>query len=712
MRFSRTTVLAALLLRAASATPQCTPVDCLGQLPAWGGLCAEGFVTGRVGQPYADAISFHITNACTPATLFDPALTGVSVRITQVTGIGFSQLPAGLTGATDFPAYTPPANGCGSLSGVPLEAGTFAASVDLVANVNAWPFSLTCGGFGPIAQNGNPVSFPRGLVILPDPSFIVPAAPLCATDAPFNLVPTGTTGGVFSGPGVSGDQFDPAVAGIGIHVVKYAVSAQQGAAVAPAADSLSLAIEVVDCAPPCDALSGTLTRIGDVQVCRDPGGTAIAAVPNGDAVLPDGHVLRFLFSNGLTPVVQGILDDPTVTFTEPFTLVQLTPIVYDPSTFDLAFVELGVTTVLDIEDSIQAQGACASLSYASTSIDFAVADCCTAYAGTLGGLDFIPCLVPGGFVELVGIPGGDAVVPAGYALAYVLTQGAGLTILAAGPDPVFQVSETGVHAIHTLVYDPTTFDPGQIEWGVATAAEVNALFIGGGGSICASLDLIGAPYDVVLCSSSCDADAGTLSGGGAVCLEDGEATLEATPNGDAVVPAGFTVAYALSQSAGLVIIDAASVPVFTVSEPGSYAIHTLVYDPAVLDPGFIQPGITTAFDVAALFLQGGGALCGSLDAAGAGFIVEVCSSLPDLGAEGIRLAPNPTDGAFTVQLEGAGAADLEVIDGGGRVVHRQWLMECDRPQAVVLSDDLGTGLYAVRVTHGRGRAVHRLLICR
>jgi hypothetical protein len=50
-------------------------------------------------------------------------------------------------------------------------------------------------------------------VILPDPAFTAPPTPLCLTDAAVTLVPTGTTGGTFSGPGVVGDLFDPALAG-------------------------------------------------------------------------------------------------------------------------------------------------------------------------------------------------------------------------------------------------------------------------------------------------------------------------------------------------------------------------------------------------------------------------------------------------------------------------------------------------------------------
>ncbi|MFN3875160.1 MAG: hypothetical protein ACK4L7_04530 [Flavobacteriales bacterium] len=262
MRYAYALLLAsAPLVRAAA---QCTPVDCLDQLPAWGGLCQQSFVEGRVGVPYADAISFHVTNACTPASLFDPTLTGASLRITLINSIAFSGLPAGLTGAANQASYTPPANGCGTLTGTPAEAGVFEATGDMSVNVNVWPFSLNCGGFGRIATNNNPVSFAVGLVILPDPAFSAPAEPLCVTDDPVQLIPTGTPGGVFVGPGVAGGVFDPAAAGVGVHEVKYIVTAQEGSAVAPATDSLSAWITVNDdcLGSLCEADAGTIGAEG------------------------------------------------------------------------------------------------------------------------------------------------------------------------------------------------------------------------------------------------------------------------------------------------------------------------------------------------------------------------------------------------------------------------------------------------------------------
>ncbi len=56
-----------------------------------------------------------------------------------------------------------------------------------------------------------------------DPSFAVLPAQVCENGASITLVPT-VAGGTFSGPGVSGNSFDPALAGAGVHSITYTLS--------------------------------------------------------------------------------------------------------------------------------------------------------------------------------------------------------------------------------------------------------------------------------------------------------------------------------------------------------------------------------------------------------------------------------------------------------------------------------------------------------
>ncbi len=119
-------------------------------------------------------------------------------------------------------------------------------------------------------------------------------------------------------------------------------------------------------------------------------------------------------------------------------------------------------------------------------------------------------------------------------------------------------------------------------------------------------------------AQSCTADAGTLAPAG-VTFGRTTATLNATPQGDEVVPEGFEKIFVLTSGNELVIEKVNSQPEFVVVPQGTFTIHTLVYNPETLDLGIVEFGETTGFDVNALLQQGGGAICASLDVAGASF---------------------------------------------------------------------------------------------
>jgi len=101
---------------------------------------------------------------------------------------------------------------------------------------------------------------------------------------------------------------------------------------------------------------------------------------------------------------------------------------------------------------------------------------------------------------------GNINIPAGYSSLYVLTSGSGLFIEQVADTPDFSVTSIGDYTIHTLVYDPITLDLSIVVLGQTTGFDVNGLLVQGGGSICGSLDVAGAPISV----EDCIADAGTL----------------------------------------------------------------------------------------------------------------------------------------------------------------------------------------------------------
>ncbi len=227
---------------------QCTPVGCLPSLPPYGGICDTLLINGSVNAPYNDFESFHVTTACFDGGLINPGAAGIGVQITSVHTITFAGLPAGLTGGSNQPTYTPPANGCFYFSGTPTEAGVFAIDIDFLANATGYPTGGgACTGF-PFSQPNNAAFYTVDLTVLPDPSFSLPSSTYCELDGSVAFTISGTPGGTFSGPGVSGSNFDPSVAGVGTHTLWYHVTAQQGAAIAPATDSSSISVTVT--APP------------------------------------------------------------------------------------------------------------------------------------------------------------------------------------------------------------------------------------------------------------------------------------------------------------------------------------------------------------------------------------------------------------------------------------------------------------------------------
>jgi hypothetical protein len=195
-----------------------------------------------------------------------------------------------------------------------------------------------------------------------------------------------------------------------------------------------------------------------------------------------------------------------------------------------------------------------------------------------------------------------------------------------------------------------------VELGVTTGFDVNGLLVQGGGEICASLDVPGAAFNVA------DPNAGTMRDVlPEVCLESGIALIGAIPNGDAIIPDGYTQLFVLTQGPGLVIVDAGANPVFEVTQAGTYTIHSLVYDPNTLDLSIVQFGVTTGFDVNGLLVQGGGAICASLDVPGAEIVVLACDD------ECLADAGTISNGGLFVCRQG-GTAQLEGFPNGNAVV--------------------------------------------
>lgn len=394
---------------------------------------------------------------------------------------------------------------------------------------------------------------------------------------------------------------------------------QGGGDICGSLDVAGAPIVVVACET-CDAEAGALTAVEDAA-CLLNGAAFIAATADDNAVVPVGYETIYVLTEGDGLVIIGVNTDPEFTVDAGGDYIIHT-LVYNPATLDLSIVDLGVTTGFDVNGLLQQGGGsiCAALDVAGAPVTVNAPE-----AGTITANNPQTCLT-NGLATINATPGNDAVVPEGYEVIYVLTMGPQLVIMDAQPNPSFTVDTEGNYTVHTLVYDPNELDLSIIDFGTTTGVEVLGLITASGGDICASLDVAGAPLEVVACAP-CDAAAGALTPDAEdVCFEDGTADISATADGNALVPAGFETIYVLTQGDGLVIVQVNTTPEFTVTAEGDYTIHTLVYDPTTLDLSIVQLGVTTGFDVNGLLQQGGGIICGALDVAGASFVIEACVS--------------------------------------------------------------------------------------
>ena len=208
-------------------------------------------------------------------------------------------------------------------------------------------------------------------------------------------------------------------------------------------------------------------------------------------------------------------------------------IVFDPNdgTFDYTPLpaEAGMVVTVDYQVCNNESG---SLVCDDATVTITV-PACLAQAGTLTADEGQICMSMGQ-ATISATPNGDINVPANYEVVYVLTSGTGLVIEQAGGSPSFTVNTSGDYTIHTVVAetnnsnDPNFLDLSTIVLGTTTGFDVNSLLIQGGGSICGSLDVAGAPITVLaMTDPQCGpcANAGGDSDNDGVCDNDDCAPL-------------------------------------------------------------------------------------------------------------------------------------------------------------------------------------------
>jgi len=175
-------------------------------------------------------------------------------------------------------------------------------------------------------------------------------------------------------------------------------------------------------------------------------------------------------------------------------------------------------------------------------------------------------------------------IPDGYEVLYVLTSGAGLVVEQTSDNAQFTVSEEGVYTIHTLVYNPATLDLSGVTPGLTTGFDINNLLQQGGGDICASLDVVGASFQVTDCVVICPEFTNATATPGGVCSGGSVELQFELQNGDG----GTLVWY---DNEGNVIADPSNVVLTSDNCDGDIVTFTAIYTPSNSECGeiTIQP---------------------------------------------------------------------------------------------------------------------------
>ncbi|MEQ8703847.1 MAG: hypothetical protein RIC19_07995, partial [Phaeodactylibacter sp.] len=322
-----------------------------------------------------------------------------------------------------------------------------------------------------------------------------------------------------------------------------------------------------DC--PAEAAQVEAVEVGCIAGTLDLEATVIA-----EPVIPHHFEQIFLLASGANRTIIALNDQPQFTIDEAGEY-SIHSLVYRPSSFNPNNISLGDLRVAELVLFFEQGGGVLCGALDTQGAGFHIGACpCDAEAGTLNAAGV--CF-DNNLAEIKSAPSGDAVIPAGFEIIYVLTSGNDLLIEGVNETPEFIVSTDKNYRIHPLVYDPSTLDLSIVEIGVTTGFDVNNLLLQGNGSICASLNVEGTQFNFGGCDA-CLANAGTLVADSDNCL-DGAAELIASEDTAPNVPAGFEVLYVLTSGNDLVIQDVNATPQFTVAETGLFTIHTLVYDP-------------------------------------------------------------------------------------------------------------------------------------
>ena len=287
-------------------------------------------VTGTTFNPTTAGVGTHTltynTNS-SPTTSLCPASSTIAVQLNSIAQPTIITVNPLCTNASSLTLVANPSGGTWSGTGV-TATGVFTPSLAVVGN-NTYTYAVgasTCS-----AVNTTTISVEQYV-----PSTITGSiSPLCNTNPAVNLATALTTStlgvGVWSGTGVSGTGFDPAVAGAGTHVLTYSTNSTPTASLCPSSSTLAVSVSalaqptITSAGPYCDnyaAQTMTVSPTGGVWSAATPG----AIVTSGGSFSPVSSVvgnntLLYTLTNG--PCVNTETVGVTVVHFVPATILPL-----------------------------------------------------------------------------------------------------------------------------------------------------------------------------------------------------------------------------------------------------------------------------------------------------------------------------------------------------------------------------------------------------
>jgi gliding motility-associated-like protein len=265
--------------------PICLPSNTVNLSAALGtstlgaGVWSGNGVTGTIFSPTVAGVGTHTLTYSTnsvPTTSLCPATGTIAVQLNSVAQPTITAVNPLCTNAPTVTLTVVPTGGTWSGTGI-TPTGVFTPSLAVVGN-NTYTYSVgasTCA-----AVNTTTISVEQFV-----PSTITGSiATMCITNPAVNLstaLTTSTLGvGVWSGNGVTGTTFDPALAGAAVHTLTYSTNSTPTASLCPSASTLNVTVNsqaqptITAAGPYCDnytVQNMTVTPTGGVWSAVTPG---------------------------------------------------------------------------------------------------------------------------------------------------------------------------------------------------------------------------------------------------------------------------------------------------------------------------------------------------------------------------------------------------------------------------------------------------------